>query len=128
MSVKRVFATIPVSDMAAAAEFYERKLGLSRGEDRPDGGRDYDAGSGTAVHIYPSPENAGKSPATVAAFETDDVEATIDELKGKGVTFEQYGEPFNTNEKGIVERGGQKGAWCKDPDGNIISIFQFPPS
>ena len=124
MSLGRVVPTIAVSDMANAKEFYEGKLGLSGGKDRPDGGHEYPCAGGTAIHVYPSPENAGKSTATLAGFEVDDIEKSVDELSGKGVTFEQYGEPFNTNEKGIVEIGGEKGGWFKDPDGNILALYQ----
>jgi hypothetical protein len=38
------------------------------------------------------------------------------------VTFEQYDDPFNTDEKGIARMGDFTGAWFKDPDGNILSI------
>src|SRR5687768_15659726 len=97
LSDARVEATIAVADMAAATSFYEGKLGLFGGEDQPDGGRTYTCGEGTAIHVYPSPGNAGKSSATLAGWVVDDVEATVDELTANGVTFEQYGEPFNTD-------------------------------
>ena len=80
------------------------------------------AGDGTAIHIYPSPGNAGTSGATVAGWVVDDVEGTVDELTSKGVAFEQYGEPFNTDEKGIAHLGDMSGAWFKDPDGNILAV------
>jgi catechol 2,3-dioxygenase-like lactoylglutathione lyase family enzyme len=128
MSLGRVVPTIAVSDMSRARDFYEGKLGLSGGEDQPDGGHEYPCAGGTAIHVYPSPENAGKSTATLAGFETDDIESTVDELTSKGITFEQYGEPFNTNEKGIVEMGGLRGAWFKDPDGNILAVAEGIPS
>jgi catechol 2,3-dioxygenase-like lactoylglutathione lyase family enzyme len=120
----QVGATIPVSDMDRALEFYEGKLGLSGGVEQGDGGRTYTLGGGTRLHVYPSPDNAGKSGATLAAFSVGDVSSTVDELTGKGVTFEQYGEPFNTDERGIAHFGdGQlEGAWFKDPDGNTMGI------
>ena len=117
-----VGAVIAVSDMDRAKEFYEGKLGLSRGQDQPDGGTRYMCGGGTQIHIYPSPDNAGSSTATLAGWWVGDVETTVDELAGKGVKFEQYGEPFNTNEKGIASFGDYVGAWFKDPDGNILAI------
>ena len=101
---------------------YEGKLGLSGGDDEVDGGHTYPCGGGTGIHVSPSPDNAGKSGATLAAFSVGDVSSTVDELTGKGVTFEQYGEPFNTDEKGIARLGGMSGAWFKDPDGNILAI------
>jgi catechol 2,3-dioxygenase-like lactoylglutathione lyase family enzyme len=122
LSASRVGATIAVSDMEKAKEFYEGKLGLSGGEDQGDGGRTYRCGEETRIHIYPSPSNAGKSSATLAAWQVDDVEGTVDELTASGVTFEQYGEPFNTNEKGIATLEGLQVAWFKDPDGNTLAI------
>ena len=119
----RVGAVIAVEDMDRAKEFYEGKLGLSGGEDQPDGGRLYSCGEGTKIYVYPSPGKAGMSEATLAGWFVDDVEATVDELTAKGVTFEQYGEPFNTDEKGIARFGDSgSGAWFKDPDGNILSV------
>ncbi len=118
-----VGAVIAVSDMERAKAFYEGKLGLSGGEDQPDGGVRYSCGGGTQIHVYPSPENAGKATATLAGWWVGNVEATVDELAANGVTFEQYGEPFNTDEKGIARfEGGYTGAWFKDPDGNILAL------
>ncbi len=122
LSNSRVEPTIAVSDIDRATAFYEGTLGLSGGTAEPDGGRTYPCGGGTAIHIYPSPGNAGTSGATVAGWVVDDVDGTVDELTAKGVTFEQYGEPFNTDEKGIARLGGMSGAWFKDPDGNILAI------
>ena len=122
LSTSRDEPTIAVSDMDRAKAFYEGTLGLSGGPDEPDGGCTYPCGDGTAIHIYPSPGNAGTSSATVAGWVVENVEGTVDELTAKGVTFEQYGEPFNTNEKGIAEFGDFSGAWFKDPDGNILAV------
>ena len=60
-----VGAVIAVSDMDRAKSFYEGKLGLSGGEVQPDGGVRYSCGGDTQIHVYPSPENAGKSTATL---------------------------------------------------------------
>ena len=124
LSDSRVTAIVPVSDMETAKSFYEGKLGLSEHEDQPDGGRTYICGEGTRIHVYPSPANAGKSGATTAGWTVDDVEGTVDELTARGVTFEQYGDPFPfpTNEKGISSMEGQSVAWLKDPDGNILAL------
>ena len=122
LSDSRVDPVIAVSDMASAKEFYERKLGLSGGDDQVDGGHTYPCGDGTRIHVYPSPDNAGKSGATLAGWVVDNVEATVEELSAKGVAFEQYGEPFNTDEKGIARLGGESIAWFKDPDGNTLAV------
>jgi catechol 2,3-dioxygenase-like lactoylglutathione lyase family enzyme len=125
LSDSRVIAVIAVSDMDRAREFYEGKLGLSGGEDQPDGGHRFSCGGGTELHVYPSPGNAGGSGATQVGWIVDDVDATVDELIARGVSFEQYGEPFNTDERGIARMGDLVGAWFKDPDGNVLSVGAY---
>jgi catechol 2,3-dioxygenase-like lactoylglutathione lyase family enzyme len=122
LSDSRVEPTIAVTDMNRAKAFYEGKLGLSGGDDQADGGHTYPCGDSTRIHVYPSPDNAGKSGATLAGWLVDDVEGTVDELTANGVTFERYGEPFNTNDKGIATLGDVAIAWFKDPDGNTLAI------
>lgn len=123
LSDGKVIATIAVADMDRAVEFYEGKLGLTRGSvDEIDGGRTYQCGGGTSIHVFPSPM-AQASGATVAGWSVDDVEGTIDDLIANGVTPEQYDEgPLATDEKGLFRTGDFVGAWVKDPDGNVLSI------
>jgi catechol 2,3-dioxygenase-like lactoylglutathione lyase family enzyme len=124
LSDARVGPAIPVSDMGRAKEFYEGRLGLSGGTDTGDGGRDYPCAEGTRVHIFPSPGGAGRSSSTIAGFEVESVEATVEELSANGVSFEQYGEPLNTDERGIASFPEGRGAWIKDPDGNVLGLFE----
>ncbi len=115
-------ASIAVSDMARAREFYEGKLGLSAVRGQADGSQIYASGGEAALHVYPSPAHAGKSTATLATWYVDDVERVVDELRSNGVSFEHYDE-VTTDEKGISPRaGGGKVAWFKDPDGNTFAV------
>jgi catechol 2,3-dioxygenase-like lactoylglutathione lyase family enzyme len=124
LSDSKVSPAVGVSDMGKAKEFYEGKLGLTGGEETGDGGVDYQCGAGTALHVYPSP-GAKPSGATLAAWDVADLEATVDELIGNGVTFEQYDEgPVKTDEKGIATPDGGKIAFVKDPDGNILGLAE----
>jgi catechol 2,3-dioxygenase-like lactoylglutathione lyase family enzyme len=117
-----VGAMVPVNDMGKAKEFYEGTLGFSGGTDEGDGGTTYEFAEGTRLHVYPSPGHTG-SGATLAAFRTDDVDGLVDELTSNGLTFEHYDEgDLKTNEKGIAELGDIRGAWFKDPDGNILAV------
>jgi catechol 2,3-dioxygenase-like lactoylglutathione lyase family enzyme len=95
----------------------------------PDGSKVYESGGVESLVVYPSPDHAGKSTATLVTWYVDDVEKTVDELTSNGVTFEQYegeletGFDYGTDEKGISDRaGGGKVAWFKDPDGNLFAI------
>jgi catechol 2,3-dioxygenase-like lactoylglutathione lyase family enzyme len=118
----RVAASIGISDLDRAREFYEGKLGLTGGHEDVDGGYTYPCAGSSELHIYSSPENAGKSGSTQAYWTVENLEATVDELAAKGVVFEQYGEPFNTDARGIARFGDDAAAWFKDPDGNVLAI------
>ena len=126
LGASRVSATIPVRDPSKSRDFYEGTLGLSVLQEMVDGGIEYDGGGGSRLYTYPTEENAGKSPATAASFEVDDARATADDLRGKGVTFEEYDMPGLKTEDGIAELAGSRGGWFKDPDGNILAIFEPP--
>jgi catechol 2,3-dioxygenase-like lactoylglutathione lyase family enzyme len=123
LSNGKVGPTIAVSDMGKAKEFYEGKLGLSNGEDQADGGTMYPCGEGSTIHVYPSPDNAGKTGATLAAFQVDDIESEVEGLSQNGVTFERY-DGFDQDDKGIATMGPDKTAWLKDPDGNTLAVWQ----
>jgi catechol 2,3-dioxygenase-like lactoylglutathione lyase family enzyme len=113
-------ATIAVTDLDRAKEFYGGTLGLSAKEERSDGVV-YESG-GTWMLVYPS-RFAGTNQATCMTFEVRDLDAVVDELVGRGVTFEQYDFPgLKTDARGIAEIQGERGAWFKDPDGNIIAV------
>lgn len=120
-----VRASVAVTDLAAAAAFYEGKLGLSGDDDPSDRSRVYNCGSGTSLHVYESPANAGKAPATLATWIVADLVAVVDELRGKGVRFEQYDDDLlQTDQRGIHTLGDGKFAWFKDPDGNTFALEQ----
>jgi catechol 2,3-dioxygenase-like lactoylglutathione lyase family enzyme len=122
LSSYRLNASIAVSDMARARDFYEGRLRLATVSAGADGSQIYAAAGGASLHVYPSPANAGMSTATMATWYVDDVERVVDELGSNGVTFEHY-EGLTTDEKGISPRaGGGKVAWFKDPDGNTFAV------
>ena len=129
LSNHKLRTSIAVTDMTRAEKFYEGKLGLTAAETGADGSKVYTSGGDANLEVYPSPEHAGTSTATLATWHVDDVEQLVDELTSKGVTFEQYegvlesGFDYSTDERGISPRaGGGKVAWFKDPDGNLFSI------
>jgi len=100
------------AEARTARRFYQDRLGPSSGEPEPEAVR-YRCADGTAVFLYESPENAGRSPATVAGWFVDDLEQLIDELTSRGVAFERYDEPgIQTDERGIFRSDRQKPAWA----------------
>jgi catechol 2,3-dioxygenase-like lactoylglutathione lyase family enzyme len=115
-----VCACLAVKDMAAAKKFYGETLGLETGMETP-GGTFFKSGK-SGVFVYPS-SFAGTNKATAAAWMVEDVEGAIEDLKSKGVTFEQYDEiPGATRDGDLHTIGDLKAAWFKDPDGNILNI------
>jgi catechol 2,3-dioxygenase-like lactoylglutathione lyase family enzyme len=120
-----VYTTIATADVARARTYYEGTLGFSVDTEDPAGGVYYRSGT-TRFYVYPS-EFAGHAQHTLATWAVDDVEATVAELAGRGVVFEQYDLPdLKTDERGIAELGPVKTAWFKDPDGNILNVGQPP--
>lgn len=61
---------------------------------------------------------------TVLGWQVDDVHAAAAELAARGIVFEQFGLPFlPQDEAGVwTAPGGDRVAWFKDPDGNMLSI------
>ena len=118
----RATPTIAVSDLERAKKFYGETLGLTVKDERADGVR-YEAGGGSLVLVYPS-QFAGTAQSTYMGFDVDDVEKAVGELRERGVVFEEYDMPGLKTVDGIAEIEGVKGAWFKDPDGNILSIGQ----
>jgi catechol 2,3-dioxygenase-like lactoylglutathione lyase family enzyme len=123
LSSYKVRTSIAVSDLARAAAFYERKLGLAGGEEQSDESRIYACGGGTSLHVYESRAQAGKATTTLATWDVTDVDEVVDELASNGVTFERYDDPaLKADEKGIHELDDGRVAWFKDPDGNTFAI------
>ena len=118
----RVDATIPTTDLARAREFYGGTLGL-RSADGPGRGRElvYECGGGTRLLVYERP-SAGTAEHTLAHFIVADLEATVQDLRRRGVTFEEYDLPDIRTVEGIATFDDFRAAWFKDPDGNIIGL------
>jgi len=119
----KAFSGFSVNDLQKAKEFYNNTLGIEISEGIM-GILTLHLSGGGKVIIYPKP-NHEPATFTVLNFPVSDVEKTVDELIGKGITFEQYDGEIKTNEKGIAK--GDKGptiAWFKDPAGNIISVLE----
>lgn len=117
-----VTAVVPCSDLERAKKFYEGKLGLKAVFDMKEHGTVYGCGKGTTLLVYTT--DAKGSAATAAAWTVEDIKSAVDDLKAKGVVFEEYDMPGIKTVDGIAENDGMKSAWFKDPDGNILNIDQ----
>ncbi len=116
-----MYAYIPAKDLGRARQFYEQKLGFQP-KMEIGGGVVYDCAGGTTCFLYPTP-NAGTSQASQAFWQVADIESEVAELKKRGVVLEDYGMP-GQDANGIVNEGGAKAAWFKDPEGNIMAVIQ----
>jgi catechol 2,3-dioxygenase-like lactoylglutathione lyase family enzyme len=118
-------ATIPAKDLPGTRKFYEDVLGLEVVMDDP-AGIFYRSGD-TVLSLYPT-EFAGTAQHTLGGFVVEDVEKAVADLRNKGVTFEEYDMPGLKTVNGIAEIGDYKGAWFKDPEGNILTIGNLLPA
>jgi catechol 2,3-dioxygenase-like lactoylglutathione lyase family enzyme len=112
--------TVAVTDLDRAKRFFHEQLGLSLLDETPFAVR-LAAGKGTQVAVRRGQPNVGQ---TVAHFEVDDLESIIRDLTARGVTFEEYESPKTTNF--IAQIGPARGAWFKDPDGNVFGVREGP--
>jgi len=115
-------ATIPATDMERAKKWYREKLGFEPVADEPEY-VEFNAGDGTRFTLFPTRAASGAGH-TVLSFEIDNVEKVVEELKGRGVVFEEYDMPDFKTIDGIAEMEGFKGAWFKDSEDNVIAIGQ----
>jgi catechol 2,3-dioxygenase-like lactoylglutathione lyase family enzyme len=115
--------TIPAKDLERTRRFYEDVLGAQAVTENP-GAILYRSGD-SYFSLYPT-EYAGTAQHTLGAFMVQDIEAAVADLRGKGVTFEDYDLPGLKTVNGIADLGGIRGAWFKDPEGNILSVVQLP--
>ncbi len=119
-----VMITFSVDDLDVAKQFYSDKLGLGVDDSTP-GMLGIKLGEGSNVMLYAKKDH---KPATytVLNFTVDDLEATISQLKSRGVVFEQYDTPdTKTDEQGVVDYGMMKIAFFNDPAGNNHAVLQM---
>lgn len=118
-----VVAVVAVADLDRGKEFYGGALGLKEsGADEP-GGVLYLCGGGTQILVYQS-DFAGENQATAAAWQVADLDAEVSALRSRGIMFEHYDMPGVTREGDIHSFGNRRGAWFKDPEGNILNLVE----
>lgn len=134
-----IIPQLPAVDIRRARAWYKEKLGLDPitvgGElfdpDAESSNLELLYDTGTArFGVYPS-EHAGRNLATAARLVTEDFDAVHAELAANGVIFEEYeiegnfhddkGTPYFLNGV-LMSPDGEKTAWFKDSEGNILAI------
>jgi catechol 2,3-dioxygenase-like lactoylglutathione lyase family enzyme len=114
-----VVTFLMTQDPDAAIAFYRDKLGLKFLRD--DGFALVFELNGIMLRIA---RTKSFTPAqhTVLGWEALDIVATMKKLEQQGVTFERYPN-MGQDERGVCTfPNGDKVAWFKDPDGNVLSL------
>ena len=111
------------SRIAEAEPFYRDVLGLTL-RTKSDGALVFDVG-GSDLRVAPVPSTT-RGEHTVMGFGVDDVDATIASLSARGVVFERFAGFPHAENGTVISPDGAKVAWFRDPDGNILSVVQFP--
>ncbi len=119
LSDSKVYATMPAQDIERAKSFYADKLEIKPTEERPDGLL-YECG-GAQFLLFPS-SGAPSGTHTQLGWDVQDLDKTVARLKENGVTFEEYDMPGFKTIDGIAEIAGERGAWFKDSEGNLLAI------
>ncbi|MFL5840868.1 MAG: VOC family protein [Thermoleophilaceae bacterium] len=127
LAQSKAFSGFAVDDLDAAVQFYGETLGLNVSVLDPANGLAilHLAGDRDTA-IYSKPDFVPAT-YTILNFPVDDIDAAVDQLFDRGVSFEHY-DGFDQDQKGIARgRAAGRGpdiAWFKDPAGNILSVLQ----
>lgn len=130
----RFCAELPAADINRARRWYAEKLGLEPVTHGGDPVVDptqlvevtwdlyYETGT-SRFGIYES-WTAGRNEATAARLIVDDFDAVFADLTNRGVVFEHYdrGDDFRTVGGVLTSPDGEKTAWFKDSEGNILAL------
>jgi catechol 2,3-dioxygenase-like lactoylglutathione lyase family enzyme len=120
-----LIAFAPTTEPAKALAFYEGVLGLRLIADEKPFALVFDA-HGTMLRVTTVPE-LKPHPFTILGWRVANIEATVDELAAAGVEFQRYKGVNDADPRGIWSSpSGARVAWFKDPDGNVLSVTEFP--
>lgn len=122
LTTSPAFGGFSVDDADAAARFYGDTLGLRVSGPNEGGILTLHLAGGRDVIVYPKPNHEPAS-FTILNFPVDDVEAAVDELTARGVTFQHY-DGMPQDAKGIMRDHGPTIAWFTDPAGNVLSLIE----
>lgn len=124
-----VSTRLPAQDLERARAFYSEKLGLEPVEER-EGGLRYRCGN-CCFSVF---QSAGRVSGdhTQMAFEVDEIESVVADLRRRGVVFEEVDVPGLRTVTGIADiegnypsKGvGERAAWFRDSEGNLLGVGQ----
>jgi catechol 2,3-dioxygenase-like lactoylglutathione lyase family enzyme len=116
-----IVAFVPITDSGKARAFYEGVLGLKFVND--DGFALVLDANGIMIRAAKMKE-VKPAQFTILGWEVKNIEKAVRDLTARGVHFEIFGF-FKQDDLGIwTAPTGDKVAWFKDPDGNVLSVSQ----
>jgi catechol 2,3-dioxygenase-like lactoylglutathione lyase family enzyme len=117
-----IVAFVPTREAEKARAFYEDVLGLRFVKD--DGFAMVLDANGIMIRVAKVGKDFSPAPFTILGWQVSEIESVVRGLTEKGVRFEIFGF-FKQDELGIwTAPTGDKVAWFKDPDGNILSVSE----
>src|ERR1700685_3197816 len=117
-----IVAFVPTTDSEKAREFYEGVLGLRFVKD--DGFAMVLDANGIMIRVAKVGKDFTPAQFTILGWQVAGIENVVRGLQKKGVHFEIFGF-FKQDELGIwTAPTGDKVAWFKDPDGNVLSVSE----
>ncbi len=132
MKTSGITAALPAQDVGRAKAFYIDKVGLHAVEsaflEASDGRVGLMVGDGVnQLFVYPArARSSGEF--TQAVIQVPEVRTAVEEMRGRGVEFEEYDTLETRTEKGIARTpDGGEGAWFKDSEGNLVGVVRAMP-
>ncbi|MGH3647211.1 MAG: VOC family protein [Micromonosporaceae bacterium] len=116
----KAFSGFSVGDIETAKKFYADTLGV-RVSENPAGLTLHIAGD-RSILVYPKADHVPAT-YTILNFPVDDIDAAVDALTERGVTFQRY-EGMPQDERGVQRQWGPPIAWFTDPAGNVLSVIE----
>jgi len=115
-----IVAMVPTRDSDKARTFYQEVLGLRFVKD--DGFALVFESNRVRIRVSKVPPEFKPAQFSILGWEVPNIEEAVKNLTKAGVHFEIFGF-FKQDELGIwTAPTGDKVAWFKDPDGNILSL------
>ena len=112
-------AFIGTRSAQVAKDFYGGVLGMTLLNESPFA-LEFD-GLGCVLRVTMVRE-VSVAPYTVLGWRVAEIEVVVDEMAERGVVFERFG-GLSQDERGIwTAPGGDRVAWFKDPEGQILSV------
>ena len=119
-----IIGFVTIIDVPRAIAFYRETLGLRLVKEEPPFALVFDA-NGIMLRLVMAKERVPAN-GTILGWQVPDIAAAAQDLEQSGVSFERY-RGMNQDASGIWSSpSGAKVAWFKDPDGNTLSISEFP--